>query len=470
MLQKRPPIVVLLGHVDHGKTTLLDFLKKTKITEKEYGGITQKIQAFVIEVNNKKFTLIDTPGHELFFTLRKRGIEIADLALLVIAADEGIQVQTKEVIDFLKETKLPFIVVLNKIDRPQAQPEKVKKELSEIGVILEEWGGDVPCYLISAKTGQGIDELLEGIFLLADIYDFKWDENHEFVGYVLETYKDLRQGNQVMIILKDGVLKVGDQIFTYSTYGKVKKIITTDGQELNKLLPSIPAIVFGFEDLPLAGEMISPRQVEIKEKKFFKNVSFGDGQEYKFLIKGENYGSLEAILNVIEKLTKKINFKATVIEASIGDLIKTDVDFIKTYHPILILFNTKIPNFLKPELLGEPIEIIDVKTIYEIEQKLEDVLTKDLPDKREALLKILKIFSQKESKITLGGQVQSGVFKLKDRVIIKDELGNIIAGGTIISIEKDKVPCKEISDGLCGMVIQGSNLNKVKEGYELTLT
>jgi translation initiation factor IF-2 len=460
----RPPIIVILGHVDHGKTTLLDFIRKSNIAEKEYAGITQKIQAFNIEIKNKSFTFIDTPGHELFSSLRKRGSQIADLGILVVAADDGIKPQTEESLNFLKELKIPYVVAINKIDRPNAQPEKVKKDLANLGVVLEEWGGEVPCFLISAKTGEGVDVLLDGISVLSEIYEFSYTED-EIFGYVLETYKDLKIGNQVMIILKNGILKLGDEIYTQTTKAKIKKITSTDNKDLKEIYPSIPAIVLGFEDLPLAGEEIS-KDIKITQTQYFRNLSIGKGsEEVKFLIKAENFGSIEAILKILEKFSQDYNKKIKIIEASIGDLIKVDVDFIKTYHPHLILFNTKIPNFLKIELVGEPIKIVSGKSIYEIEECLKE-LFEEKEKQVLSYLKIIKIFSQKSSKITLGGKVE-GVFKLKDKVVIKDENGKIIASGIITSLEKDKVPCQQVENSLCGMVIQGSNLDKVKEGYEI---
>jgi len=465
MKHKRPPIIVILGHVNHGKTTLLDFIRKSNIVQKEYGGITQKIQAFNIEIENKSLTFIDTPGHELFSSLRKRGSQVADIGILIVAADDGIKPQTEESLEFLRELKIPFVVAINKIDKPNAQPEKVKKELSELGVVFEEWGGEVPCFLISAKTGEGIKNLLEGIFLLAEIYEFSYTEE-EIFGYVLESYKDLKTGNQVMIILKNGVLKVGDQIYSSSTKAKIKKILSTENKEIKKLFPSIPAIVLGFEDLPLPGEEISTNPAKVSQIKFFRNFSIGKGnEEIKFLIKAENFGAIEAILKILEKIAKDYNKKIKIIEASVGDLLKTDVDFIKTYHPHLILFNTKIPNFLKVELVGEPIEIISANTVYQMQENLENIF-KEKEVNILSTLKILKIFSQKSSKITIGGKVE-GIFKIKDKVIIKDENGKIVANGTIFSLEKDKIECQQVENSLCGIVIQGNNLDKVKEGYEV---
>jgi len=465
MKQKRIPIIVILGHVDHGKTSLLDWIRKTRLVEKEYGGITQKINAF----STGSFTFIDTPGHELFTSLRKRGAQVADLGILVVAADDGVMPQTKESLEFLKEFKIPYVVAINKIDRPLAQPEKVKKQLSELGVVFEEWGGDVPCYLISARTGQGIDQMLEGLYLLSDLYNFSYDDEAPFFGYVLESYKDIKIGNEVLIVLKDGVLKTGQEIFSYSSYGKVKKIINTDGKELKELIPSIPAIIFGFEELPFAGEVISQNKVDILQERFFKNLVLGQGKkEIKFLIKAADYGKIEAIIGALEKIASEKEIKLKIIDASVGELVKKDVDFIKTYHPNLILFDVKIPNFLKTEIFPEPIKIIQGRSIYEINDGIyKEILQEETQEKKIGILKILKVFSQKRSKVTVGGQVEEGSFRLNDRVVIKDENNKIVAGGVIVSIEKDKISCDSVDQGLCGMVIEGSNLDKVNEGYTL---
>jgi len=264
-LVPRPPVVVVMGHIDHGKTSLLDFIRNTRVTLQESGNITQHIGAYEIEIplsqdkslpaETRKITFLDTPGHEAFATLRSRGAQVADIAILIIAADEGVMPQTKEALYHIKAAGIPFIVAINKIDKPNANPEKVKNELSELGVFLEGRGGDVPCVEISAKTGENVDELLELILLLADLNNFQANKLAPAQGVVLESHLDNKRGITATLLIKNGTFHLGDKIYTSNTQGKIKIIENFLGKPINEASFSSPVIVVGFEDLPLPGSL-----------------------------------------------------------------------------------------------------------------------------------------------------------------------------------------------------------------------
>jgi translation initiation factor IF-2 len=318
-LIKKPPIVTILGHVDHGKTSLLDYIRKTNVASLEAGGITQKIGAYEIEFKGEKITFIDTPGHEAFTKLRERGSKIADLAILVVAADEGVKPQTKESLEFLKAFNIPFIVALNKIDKKEADPERVLGELTEIGVIPEKWGGETPIIYTSAKTGEGVDELLETIIILRDLYDIKTEDEGNAEGYILEVFKDPKRGILASLIINKGKLKFGDFLVTASSYGKVRILEDDLGNKIKEAKPSKPVLVGNFEALPSAGEefrVISEEEKEKvqkilqeKEKEYFKKFIFVSSEsrgDINLIVRADHIGSLEALDKVLQNLAERL--------------------------------------------------------------------------------------------------------------------------------------------------------------------
>jgi translation initiation factor IF-2 len=333
MLIKKPPIVVVLGHIDHGKTTLLDYIRKTNVALKEAGGITQKIGAYEIEFDKEKITFIDTPGHSAFNNLRQRGVKVADIGILVIAADDGVKEQTKESLEYLKSANLPFIVALNKIDKKEADPQRVISQLVELDVIPEKWGGQVPLVEISAKTGQGVDELLETIILLRDIYDLKVETEKPGSGFILESIKDPKRGILASAILTEGKINYGDILITPTTFAKIKIFEDDLGQKIESAFPSKPFLVGNFEDLPLVGEefqigteeKIKEIQKELKEKEteILKRVVISalpekETYDYLLIIKADHIGSLEALENIFSKLAKENNLNLKIIKADLG--------------------------------------------------------------------------------------------------------------------------------------------------------
>jgi translation initiation factor IF-2 len=307
-LKKCPPVVVVLGHVDHGKTTLLTAIKDFGVLEKEAGGITQHIGAYEIEHKNKKITFIDTPGHEAFEAMRSRGAKVADVAILVVDATQGVQAQTKEAIFYIKKRGLPLVVALNKMDLPQANPERIKDELAKLEIKVENRGGKIPALEISAKTGQGIEDLLEVIFLIAEIEEIKGDFSGKGQGVVIESYLNHKRGPTATLLVKNGILKKGDIVATNSVFGKVKILENFQGKPIEEAFPSMPVIVLGFEKVPQVGEEFKVFEDQEKAKEYIKEslikkekeIVIGPDQKVlNLIIKTDVAGSIEAVERVL---------------------------------------------------------------------------------------------------------------------------------------------------------------------------
>jgi translation initiation factor IF-2 len=349
-MQPKPPVVTILGHVDHGKTTLLDYIRRTNIATKEKGGITQKIGAYEIELKNvnypiNKITFIDTPGHELFSHLRARGAKIADLAILLIDAKDGIMPQTIESIAHIKQAKIPFIVALNKIDLPESRPEKIKDALLKFDVITDDRGGKIPAVNISAKTGVGVEDLLETILIIASDINLQFNPENPPEGYVIEVKKDKR-GIVGTVILKDGKLKLGDKVYCQNKLIDVRAIINDKMENLNSLIPSTPAEILGFKDWPIVGAKITAKPIENgiakqienkpQERKINIDKLFQDEEKkLKIILKTDNYGSLEAIQSTLNQ-----NNKIEVVLAAIQNLMFSLLKQPKQL--LLVLMSTQI--------------------------------------------------------------------------------------------------------------------------------
>jgi len=466
-MKKRPPIITILGHIDHGKTTLLDYIQNTKITEKEAGGITQKVSAYEIEYKGEKITFIDTPGHAVFEKLREKGAHVADIAILIVAADEGVKPQTIESINIIKKNNLPFIVAINKIDKPNANPEKVKKELAENGVIVEEWGGDVPSVNISALKGTNVDELLDLILIMAEMLDLKYDENKKGEGYILEATKDPKKGILAGCIVLDGCVKLGDYIITSTSYGKIKFMEDPFGKKLEKVYPSSPVLISGFEELPIAGEIFKigekdeiekiKRELEEIEISFKKAVIIGKEDanlEIRLIIKADLIGSIEGILSLLEKVANERNVRFSIIKKDLGVLTTDDLNLAKDSDSFIISFNLKNPKQIHEEAKNLNIKLIEINVIYELEELIEELIEiqkEKLPEKGR--LEVLATFSKTSTKKTIGGKVVSGKISLNDKVLILREEA-IIGRGKIISLESNKIPVNEVLEGnLCGLIV-----------------
>jgi len=466
-MRKRPPIVTIFGHIDHGKTTLLDTIQNIKITEKEAGGITQKVSAYEIEYKGEKITFIDTPGHAAFEKLREKGAKIADIAILIIAADEGIKPQTIESLELIKKHNLPFIVAINKIDKPNANPEKIKKELSDLGVIVEDWGGDIPAVNISALKNIGIDDLLELILIMAEMLELKYDENKNGEGYILETIKDPKRGILAGCIVLDGKVNLGDYIITSSSYGKIKFIENPFGKPLKYAEPSSPILLGNFENLPIAGELfkignkdsIEAIKEELKEAElsFRKPIIIEVPEatmEISLIIKADLIGSLEGIEKLLRKIAEEQKMNIKIIKRDLGIVTTEDLKLAKNTNSIIISFNLKNPKSIYEEIQTLNVQLIDVKIIYELEDILNEIVQiKKTRSSEKGKLEVLAKFSKTSTKKTIGGKVIFGKVSLNDRVLILRE-NSIIGRGKVISLEANKVPVKEVTEGnLCGLII-----------------
>lgn len=403
----RPPVVTVMGHVDHGKTTLLDQIRKTSVAVKEYGEITQHIGAYQVEVNGRKITFIDTPGHEAFAKMRRRGAQVTDLVVLVVAADDGVMPQTLESLEHIKEAKLPFIVAINKIDLPSANIERVKKQLVQKGVLLEGMGGDVVWVAISGKTGQGIGELLEMIQLMAEMAELKAEPSGPLKLAVIESRLDKARGPVATVIVQNGTLKVGKVIEVAGIKSKVRAMFNDQGKSVEEAGPATPVEILGLEKVPEIGEVFGERKAPHLE-----------GENLKIVLKADMSGSLEAIL---ENLSPKVE----VIEKGVGGISESDVLLAKTLGAILVGFNLKTSAGLQKLAEEEKVKVKTYRLIYELLEDLEKEITQlGKPKVGEEILgkaQIIAEFPYNKQRI-LGCRVIEGRVSRNDNVkIIRDD-------------------------------------------------
>lgn len=462
----RPPIVTILGHVDHGKTSLLDYIRKSTITEKEHGGITQKIGGYEVSTGIKgyptdKITFIDTPGHEAFSFLRARGANVADIALLIIDAKDSIMPQTEESISHIKNAKIPFIVVLNKIDLPEANIDKVKNDLLKYEIMVEGKGGKTLAMPISAKSGKGVDELLEAILFLASDLNLKYDPKAPLSGYIIETKKD-RRGIISSIILKNGSLKVGQDIYAGDIKTRVKSIVDDRGNNLKEIFPSTPFELLGFEMLPQTGSLIlnvAEKQIkkineEVRPHLDMESFMASDKKEEKklaIIIKTDSQGSLEAITN-----TLKNNSGIEIILGGVGSIHKSDIFLAKTSKAIVIGFNISIDPETKDLAKQEKVIIKTYNIIYDLLDELNEVsdLMKEKEEREKNLkgqAKILATFIIEREKV-FGVKVTKGKINLGDGLKIY-RAENLIGTTKLVSLQIRAKKAVEVKkDQEAGMV------------------
>jgi translation initiation factor IF-2 len=466
-LVSRPPIIVVLGHVDHGKTSLLDYIKKTKIAEKESGGITQHIGAYGIEVKDKKITFIDTPGHEAFSKIRSRGAKVADIAILVVAADEGVKVQTKESLKDIKEAQIPYIVAITKTDKEGANLEKVKNELSEAGVLLEGRGGDVPFIGVSSKTGQGIDEFLELILLLSEMQELKANPNNQASGVVIESHLDRARGNTASLIITDGTLHIRDEITVdQMIIGKVRILEDFQGKPISEATFSSPVRVLGFEKSVPVGAKFSVGYVEEKttesiQKLKITSKELGD-QDSKIkipiIIKSDTSGSGEALEQVIAQIGEKNDWLFFLLKNETGDISEGDFKITPSGKTLIIGFRVKKRPEINTILLSNKnLLLIKGDIIYEIKDKIKELVKNEFIKKptEEILgkLEVLAIFNPIKGSQLIGGKVMEGKVqnKIRFRLLREEE---IISQGKILNLQKNKADVSNINTGEeCGLIV-----------------
>lgn len=449
MKANRPPVVAVLGHVDHGKTTLLDAIRKTNIAAREVGGITQKIGAYQIEVlgdaGSRKITFIDTPGHEAFLAMRSRGVAAADIAILVIAANEGIKPQTKESIKHIKEAKLPVIVALTKSDLPDIKEAKLKQELAREEILVEELGGDVPAVLVSAKTNKGIKELLETILLVWDMQEHK--DKIELQAIVIEAKLDPKKGILVTLVIKSGELKVADEVFAGSKIAKIRAIINFQGKNINLAQAGDAVEVLGWTDIPSLGDIVGKEKQEIKDKEE-TNIQTAGSAALSIILKADNMGAVEAILLQLPQ-------EVRIVSASTGIISEGDITRAKAHSAIVIAFNVKVGTDTAKFAQDEGVLIKQYSLIYELLDEIKEAASGLLEIKAETILgkaQILASFPFEKTKV-LGIRVTEGRVALGDKIRLmrKDET---IGESTIRSIRKGKESINVADSGSeCGVIL-----------------
>lgn len=485
-LTVRPPVVVVLGHVDHGKTSILDHIRKTHVAKKEAGGITQHIGAYEIEKGGKKITFIDTPGHEAFSAMRSRGAKVADLAILVIDASEGVKAQTKEAISWIKKAGIPVIVALNKIDKPGADPEKVKRELSQEDILVESMGGKIPSVEISAKTGQNIEELLEVILLVAEMEELKGDLEKPPEGIIIEAYLDSQRGPVATLLLNGGILKVGDNIATSSVVGKIKILEDFQNKPITKAFPSMSVIVLGFEEVPQVGEKfkifstieLAREYLKKKEKKKEESPVFFIDSGKKVLnliLKADAVGSLEAIDDLLKNLPQE-EVILRVLKKEVGEVNESDIKLAKSAKAKIVGFRIKVNPIAKQLAEREKIRIMNFEIIYELSQGVRQLMEKSLKPKtiRTELgkIRVLIIFRTEKNRQIIGGKVIEGKIKKGGLIevfrsaspgqsVTQEE--EKVGQGKIINLQRNKKDIDQCPKGdECGILFEGNV--KIKEG------
>jgi len=454
----RPPVVVVMGHVDHGKTKLLDYIRKTNVAEKEAGGITQHIGAYEITHKNRKITFIDTPGHEAFSKLRARGVKAADIAILVVAADDGVKPQTIEALDHIRSANLPFIVAINKIDKPEANPEKIKKELADNNVLVESWGGKVPSVEISAKEGKNVAELLDLVELMADLNELKADPTRPAEGLVIESKMDPRRGSVASLLILDGTLKTGDYILSGEISGKIKILEDFQGNRIESATFSSPILITGFTEPPLVGEKFFVSEIPFSPalkaaKKIGELIETSLATEnaqniVNVIIKADNQSSAEALKESLEKIEFS-NATIKILKAETGDINENNFKMAALGDSIIIAFNVKISATISGyEKQKETIISGDI--IYDILEKTKAAIDSRLKPSvgREEIgrLNVLAIFRQEKNRQVIGGKVISGeILKGTRFEISRNDI--IIGEGRITNLQSEKKDTGKVETG-----------------------
>lgn len=486
-LVNRPPVVTIMGHVDHGKTSLLDAIRETSVVSGEAGGITQHIGAYQVLVNGKLITFIDTPGHEAFTEMRARGASVTDIVIIIVSAEDGVKPQTLEAIDHAKAAKVPIIVAINKMDLPNANPDKVLTELSEAGLTPEEWGGDTLVNKISAKTKMGIDELLENILLIAEMEDLKANPNRYATGSVIEARLDKNIGSVVTALIQNGTLRLGDPVVVGTNYGKVRTLKNEHGENIAIAGPSTPVEITGLNDLPIAGDRFMAFETEKEARKvseerklrakeantnrsgmtledLFSKVKEGT-KSISVVLKTDVKGSEEAIKQSLAKIDSH-DVKVDVIRSGVGTITESDIVLANASNAIVIGFNVR-PSSKTVSLAKEyGVDIRLHNIIYKIVEELEDAIIGMLdPEYEEKVLgsaEVRQLFKFSKVGTIAGSYVTDGVIKNGDKVrLIRD--GIVIYDGIIASLQRGKDKASEVKKGIeCGITIE--NFNDIKEG------
>lgn len=478
-LVERPPVVTIMGHVDHGKTTLLDYLRKSSVASGEAGGITQAIGAYQVKCKGKDITFIDTPGHEAFTEMRARGASVTDIVIIIVAADDGVKPQTREAIDHAKAAKVPIIVAINKIDKPEANIDKVMTGLVDAGLTPEEWGGDTLVNKISAVTGEGVGELLENILLIAEMQELKANPKRYATGAVLESQMDKHMGSVVTLLIQNGTLRLGDPIVVGTASGKVRTLKNDLGQNIVLATPSMPVEITGLSTTPKAGDKFMAFETEKQAKAIAEERSLREkdadtnrtgmtlddlfGQineglkEINVVLKTDVTGSLEAVRQSLEKIDVE-GVKVNIIRASVGAITESDIVLAQASQAIIIGFNvrgsSKVMDLAKE--YGVSIKTYDIiyKVVEEMEAAMKGMLEPEFEEQVTGNLEIRQIFKFSKVGLIAGCHVTNGTIKMGENArIIRD--GIVVYQGKIKSLQRGKDNAKEVSKGMdCGLTLE----------------
>ena len=486
-LVERPPVVTIMGHVDHGKTTLLDAIRKSNVADGEAGGITQAIGAYSVTCNGKKITFIDTPGHAAFTEMRARGASITDIVIIIVAADDGVMPQTKEAIDHAKAAGVPIIVAINKIDKPEANVERVMTGLVENGLTPEEWGGDVIVNKISAATGEGVNELLENILLVAEMQEYKANPSRYATGVVIESKKNSKVGSVATLLIQNGTLRLGDPIVVGTIYGKVRTLKNDLGQNIVEATPSTPVEVTGLSDVPNAGDKFMAFESEKQAKHIaderslrardadtnFSGMSLDDlfgriqegVKEINVVLKADVNGSLEAVRGALEKIDVE-GVKINIIRGAVGGITESDIVLARASDAIIIGFNVRANSQAIDDAKQYGVEIRTYDIIYKVVEDMEDamkgMLDPEYEEKVTGKLEVRQIFKFSKVGLIAGCHVVTGVVRNNEKArIIRDDV--VVYNGAVNTLQHEKDQVKEVTKGMdCGITLE--NCQDYKEG------
>jgi len=484
-LQQRPPIVVVMGHVDHGKTTLLDYIRKASVAVREAGGITQATAAYEIEHlvagaaagEARKITFIDTPGHEAFTAMRSRGAQVADLAILVIAADEGVKPQTKEAIKIIEEAKTPFIVAINKVDKTGGNLDKARNDLMIAGVLLEGYGGQVSYCAVSAKTGEGVNDLLDLIILSADLEDLTYDATAPASGFVLEAKRDPKRGIEATVIVKNGTLTRGDAIKTRSASGKVKILENFLGKTVQELVPSAPAIIIGFEKIPKVGEEFAVGELSAVSAAASSASPSGatapaanrlaksKPNTLNLILKAGDAGSLEALSVVLRGIDQKGGKEINIVEEGVGDITDGDIRHAIAMKATIIGFKNRVEKGAKVLADAQTVTVITSEIVYDLATAVEEYFSGARGPAAAGELEVLALFNQeKPQKQLVGGRVINGTFRGKSSFdIVRGHVGSAPVGnGRVLGLRENKSEIFQADKGKeIGVLVDSTTLIQV---------
>ncbi|WP_416326126.1 translation initiation factor IF-2 [[Eubacterium] hominis] len=495
-LVDRPAVVTIMGHVDHGKTTLLDTIRKTHVTEGEFGGITQHIGAYQVNVKGKKVTFLDTPGHEAFTAMRARGAQVTDLVIIVVAADDGVMPQTKEAVDHAKAAGVPVIVAVNKIDKPSANKDRIISEMSELGLMPEEWGGDTIYAEISAKFGTGVNELLETILVVSEVYNFRANPNKLATGTVIEAKLDKGRGPVSTLLVQSGTLHTGDAIVVGTAFGRVRKMTDDRGREIKTATPSTPVEIIGLNDVPIAGDIFKAFDSEKKARQIAetrltkridqernsssamsledlsRQIEQGDIQEVNVIIKADVQGSAEAVRASMEKIDVA-GVKVNVIRSTAGAITESDIMLASASNAVIYGFNVRPNANVRKKAEEEGIEIRLHNIIYKALEEMENAMKGMLAPVYEEVVigqaEVRQIYKVSKVGTIAGCMVTDGSLKKECGVRLIRE-GVVIYTGKLGSLKRFQNDVKEVNSGFeCGLTIENFNDIKVDdiiEAYE----